>query len=96
MFETGYATLLQSSIKETPSKIKVDSQSCMSMITNEKSSNRTKHIDTRFRFVQDLVARGKVILEYCPTDFNIADMLTKPLAGVKIKSLRELGNLEAT
>jgi len=70
-----------------------DSQSAIAMVQNQKFSNRTKHIDTRYRYVQDQVNRGEIHLEYHQTDTNIADMMTKPLGGVKIKALRELAGL---
>ena len=73
--------------------IYIDSQSCMKMIENEKFSNRTKHIDVRFHFAKEEIMNGNIKLVYEPTASNIADMLTKPLAGVKIKYLRELANI---
>lgn len=76
-----------------PPKIRIDNQSTMKMVTNERFSNRSKHIDVKYKHVQDEIARGTVVLEYCPTEMNIADMLTKPLAGTKLKFLRGLANL---
>lgn len=76
-----------------PIKIDTDSQSCMKMISNEKLSYRTKHIDTKFHFSKDLVSRGKIMLEYVATDVNIADLFTKPLASTKISHLRTLAGL---
>lgn len=73
--------------------IYTDSQSSISMITNKKFSNRTKHIDTKFRFVQDQVNNGDIFLKYHPTETNIADMMTKPLGSTKMKILRQLGRL---
>lgn len=73
--------------------INVDSQPCIKMISNEKFSQRTKHIDVRFHFVKNALDENRIKLSYCPTDVNIADMMTKPLAGIKIKSLRELANV---
>jgi hypothetical protein len=73
--------------------IHIDSQSCMKMVENEKFSNRTKHIDVRYHYVRDELEKRTISLKYEPTETNIADMLTKPLKGVKIKQLRELANL---
>lgn len=74
--------------------IHIDSQSCMKMIENEKFSNRTKHIDVRYHFAKEEISKGLIKLIYEPTETNIADMLTKPLAGTKIKFLRELANVK--
>jgi hypothetical protein len=79
---------------QLPISVFMDSQSCIKMVTNEKFSNRTKHIAVRFQFAKDHVHRGDVELSYVPTEDNIADMMTKPLAGTKIKYLRELALLQ--
>ena len=74
--------------------IHIDSQSCIKMIENEKFSNQTKHIDVRYHFAREEIINGSIKLVYEPTNSNIADMLTKPLAGTKIKNLRELANIK--
>lgn len=66
-----------------------DSQSSMKLISNQKFSNRSKHIDTKYHFIRDLVEAGDVKLEYCSTEENNADMLTKPLGAIKIGKLRK-------
>lgn len=70
-----------------------DNQSTIKMIKNPRSSSRTKHIDVRLHFVRDSVGQGSIGLKYCSSEHNVADLLTKPLAGVKIKYLRELAAL---
>lgn len=70
-----------------------DSQSAISMINNQKFSNRSKHIDTRFHYIRDKVLAKEVLLKYKPTDENIADMMTKPLGRTKIKQLREMAGM---
>lgn len=72
-----------------PIVIKTDSQSCINAIRNQKFSYRTKHIDTRYHFIRDQVNEGKIQLEYCQTDNNTADMMTKPLGSKKIMIHRE-------
>lgn len=62
-----------------------DSQSSMKMINNQKFSNRSKHIDTKYHYVRQLVDEGEIELEYCCTEQNIADMMTKPLGAIKLK-----------
>lgn len=79
--------------RREPIRIFTDSQSAMAMITNQGFSHRTKHIDTKFHFVKDLVEKKIVELRYHPTETNVADMMTKPLGGNKIRQLRELAGL---
>lgn len=82
-------------IDET-TNIFTDSQSCMKIITNDGFSDRSKHIDTKYHYTRDMVERSEVELVYCPTDENIADMLTKPLGSVKLAKLRRKANLEVS
>jgi hypothetical protein len=74
--------------------IHVDNQSCMKLTDNQKFSNRTKHIDTKYHFVRDLVERQEVNLEYISSEENVSDLLTKPLASTRIAYLRELAGLK--
>ena len=77
-----------------PAKLLTDSQSAMAIVSNEKFSNRTKHIDTKYHFIKDLKEKGLIELEYHPTATNVADMMTKPLGGNKIAQLRSLAKLQ--
>lgn len=79
-----------------PSKVTVytDSQSSIKLITNQKFSNRSKHIDTRYHYVKQLVDDGEIELKYCQTDVNVADMMTKPLGPLKIAQLRRMIGLD--
>ena len=87
---------LTESLKENvPEKMLIftDSQSCISMITNEKYSNKTKHIDTKYHYVRDLFTNKEINLQYVNTELNTADLMTKPLAGTKTSTLRKLAGL---
>ena len=61
-----------------------DNQSTMSILQKgATSSERTRHIDTRFLWMKQLLDDGKLELSYCPTDKMVADVLTKPLSADK-------------
>jgi hypothetical protein len=47
------------------------------------SGKRTCHFDIKFFYFTDLIKRGKMQVEYCPTDKMVADYMTKPLMGTK-------------
>lgn len=52
--------------------------------------SRTKHIDTRLHFIRDLIA-GKIIdVQYCKTEDQLADILTKALPKDKFISFKSL------
>lgn len=74
-------------------QVNTDSQSCISHIKNQKFSNRTKHIDTKFHFIKDLYNEKRIDLQYVSTNDNTADLLTKPLGPQRIKTLRKLAGL---
>jgi hypothetical protein len=49
---------------------------------------RTKHIELRFLWIDDLIKLGKLCVKYIPTAEMIADILTKPLIGSKFRYLQ--------
>lgn len=67
-----------------------DNQSCIKLIQDEKSCQRTKHIDTKFHFIRELYKSGTIDIKYCPTSDMPADLLTKPLESVKLKRLMQI------
>jgi hypothetical protein len=57
----------------------IDNKSAINLAKNPIAHGRSKHIETKFHFLRDQVAKGKIKLVYCSTDAQIADALTKPL-----------------
>ena len=55
-----------------------------------KGVGKIKHLETRTLWVQDQVARGRIILNKIDGESNPADLLTKYLSGPKIKQLTQL------
>lgn len=67
-----------------------DNQSCLKLIEEEERlSDRSKHIDTRFHFVKDYVKKELISCSYCPTDAMVADILTKPVPAKKFEFFRK-------
>ena len=56
-----------------------DNQSAQSLSRNGIKSERTKHVDIKYRFVTDEVTRGQVQLQWVSTTQQLADVLTKAL-----------------
>lgn len=52
--------------------VKGDNQGCLSFARSERSSKRSKHIETKHHFVRDLCDKGEVVLQYCPTDQGVS------------------------
>ena len=81
---------------EKTTTILTDSQSCIALLKNQRFSHRTKHFDTRFHFLKDHVSKENIRLEYVPTNENTADLMTKPLGGIKTEYLRRKAGLIET
>eukprot|EP00253_Pinus_taeda_P027989 PITA_27989 len=56
-----------------------DNSSAIALSKNSVFHKRTKHIDTRFHYIRELVSNGEIVLEHCRTQEQVADILTKPL-----------------
>ena len=51
---------------------------------------RSKHINIRYFFVTDRIAKGDIKVEWCPTEDMTGDFWTKPLQGALFKRFRDL------
>ena len=61
------------------------------MASGETSSaGRAKHIDVRFKHVAQSIQDGIVRVRYIPTQWNYADIMTKPLGRIEFARIRAL------
>ena len=56
-----------------------DSKSAIAISCNPVQHTKTKHIDVRYHFIKDHVEKGTIELYFVNTDFQLADLFTKPL-----------------
>ena len=79
-----------------PAQVFQDNMSTIAMIRSGKpTSDRTRHINIRFFFINDREKNGEVKIEYRSTKSMLADILTKPLQGEQFEILRnELLNIK--
>ena len=56
-----------------------DNTSAVSMGKNSVHHKRTKHIDVRHHFLRDNVEKGFIIMKFCATENQLADIFTKDL-----------------
>ncbi len=68
---------------DEPVQLFVDNLSAIELCESLKQSHRVKHINLRIHFIREMVESRFVQLNFVPTDFNVADVLTKPLAEEK-------------
>ena len=68
-----------------------DNTSTMKLIEKGRSTSElTRHIQIGYYWVHDLIKRGLINLEYCPTNEMVADYFTKPLQGATYKHIRAM------
>jgi hypothetical protein len=72
-----------------------DNESAIKIAHNPVQHTRTKHIDIRHHFLRDHVANGDIALTHVGTQYQLADIFTKPLDEARFVVLRkELGVLD--
>ncbi|KAG8491586.1 hypothetical protein CXB51_014658 [Gossypium anomalum] len=62
-----------------------DSQSAIFLTKDQMFHERTKHIDVRYHFVREIIARGDIVVSKISTHENPTDMMTKSLPITKFE-----------
>ena len=62
-----------------------DSQSAIYLTKDQMFHERTKHIDVKYHYVRDVVAKGKLTVCKISNHDNPADMMTKPVPVTKFE-----------
>jgi hypothetical protein len=68
-----------------PTVIYCDNLSSIQLAKNLVFHARTKHIEVHYHFVRERVLSCEVELQYVPTDWQTADIFTKPLGIDKLR-----------
>ena len=66
-----------------------DNQSCIKLSENPVFHDKSKHIEIKYQYIQDMVEKGVVKLQYVAIDKQTADVLTKPLSRTKFEYFRD-------
>eukprot|EP00253_Pinus_taeda_P018863 PITA_18863 len=66
-----------------------DNSLAIALSKNSAFHKRTKHIDTGFHYIMELVSNGEIILQHCSTQEHVVDILTKPLDQKSFEFLRK-------
>lgn len=67
-----------------------DNQSAIFLTKDQMFHDRTKHIDVRYHFIRDVIAKGDITVNKISTNDNPADMFTKSLPIAKFKACLDL------
>jgi hypothetical protein len=82
--------LLSRQFNVGPANLGQDNTSTIQVIRNgTKSARRLKHLNTKVFFLKDYVEEKQLVVNHVPTEFMIADMLTKPLPAQQFTILRD-------
>ncbi|KAJ9548573.1 hypothetical protein OSB04_021116, partial [Centaurea solstitialis] len=74
-----------------------DNTSAIAIANNPVLHSKTKHIEVRYHFIRDHVMNGDIELHFVPTEYQLADLFTKPLDVTRFNMLiSELGMMAAT
>ena len=66
-----------------------DNTSAINLSKNPVQHSKSKHIEIRYHFIQDLVEDKVACLEFIHTTNQKANIFTKPLNGPRFESLRK-------
>ena len=81
--------------QEGATNIYCDNNSTIELSKNHVFHKRSKHIDTRYHFIQELINNGEIYLEFCQCEDESIDIFPKPLAKEIFEHLRKgLGIIE--
>ncbi|TYJ99556.1 Retrovirus-related Pol polyprotein from transposon TNT 1-94 [Cucumis melo var. makuwa] len=69
-------------------KILIDNKAAIAISHNPMFYNKTKHFNIKLFFLREVQKSEEVILVYCKTEDQVADILTKPLPTCKFEFLR--------
>ncbi|GKB32813.1 hypothetical protein Tco_0872214 [Tanacetum coccineum] len=64
-----------------------DNTSAIAISNNPVLHSRTKHIDIRYPFIRYHILKGDIELHFIPTQYQLADIFTKPLDEPTFKRL---------
>ncbi|GKD81257.1 hypothetical protein Tco_1348096 [Tanacetum coccineum] len=76
-----------SSVKTPMVPIFYDNTSAIAISNNLVLHSRIKHIDIRYHFIRDHVLKGDIELHFILTQYQLADIFTKPLDEPTFKRL---------
>jgi hypothetical protein len=77
-----------------PIIIHEDNQGTIAMANKHINNSRSKHIRVKYHFVREHIENKMIQLQYCKSENNVADILTKPLERIKLSKFKEMLQLK--
>lgn len=72
-----------------PTRVFVDNQAAIAISNNSVFHGKTKHFNIKLYFLREVQKEGEVLLQYCKTEDQLADIFTKTLSKGRFENLRE-------
>ena len=66
-----------------------DNQSCIKMTENPVFHDKSKHIEIWYFYIQDMIQKTAIKLQYVSTNELVVDLLTMPLSRIKFEYFRD-------
>ena len=67
---------------QLPITVHVDNMGAVFMSNNVTTTNRTKHVDVRSKFVREFVQDGVIVIRFVRSEDNDSDVMTKNLGSL--------------
>jgi hypothetical protein len=74
--------------------MKIDNISAINLAKNPVAHGKSKHIEMRFHYLREQVNNGKLRLEHCRTEDQIADIMRKAVQVEVFKRIRDRLGME--
>ena len=65
--------------QDEPTQFFCDKKSTIALSRNHIFHKRSKHIDTRYHFIRELINNNEISMKFCRSENQFADLFTKPL-----------------
>ena len=65
--------------QEEPNQIFCDNKSAIALSRNHVFHKRSKHIETSYHFIRELMNKNEISVEFCRSKEQFADLFTKSL-----------------
>uniref|UniRef100_A0A2N9F3D5 Reverse transcriptase Ty1/copia-type domain-containing protein n=1 Tax=Fagus sylvatica TaxID=28930 RepID=A0A2N9F3D5_FAGSY len=87
---------LKLDVQDRPVNVFCDNKFAISLIKSGENSSKDKHIDVNYHYIQDIVERGEIKVNFVPSAKMMADPMTKGLTlnqfRVRLTGMRLRGN----
>ena len=81
--------------QQEPTTIFCDNNSAIMLSKNHVLHKKTKHIDTRYHFIKELVNNKEICLEFCMSKEQVTYIFTKTLARDAFQKVRSFLGVDA-